>query len=307
MIVVFGSINVDLVFRIDALPQSGETVLTEACAVHPGGKGANTAVAAARAGGRTAMVGRVGRDRFAEHALSIMRAQGVELTWLGESGRPTGCASIWVDRLGENAIVVASGANRDVDAGQVPDSLLGDGTLVALQMEVAPAENWSLIARAKAVGARVLLNLAPARRVPVNALKDVDILVVNQSEAMALAGFLDLAADRPLDIARTLAETYCLTCVVTLGPDGAVACSPSAGWRVLALPVVAVDTTGAGDAFCGGLAAALDMGMDIETALRYASVGAGIACTVEGAQPGMPDREAVAARLRDLPDSRRLW
>jgi len=307
VIVVFGSINVDLVFRIDALPRAGETILTESCSVHPGGKGANTAVAAARTGCKTVMVGRVGRDRLAEQALSVMRAAGVALDWVDESERPTGCASICVDQRGENAIVVASGANRDVGAGQVPDSLLGDGTLVALQMEVAPAENWALVARAKAAGARVLLNLAPACGVPADALSDVDVLVVNQAEALALAAFLRMAGNDPLDTARSLAENHGLTCVVTLGREGALACDPGAGWRIPALPVDAVDTTGAGDAFCGGLAAALDRNMDIETALRHAAVGAGIACTVEGAQHGMPDAGSVAARLHDLPDLRRLW
>lgn len=306
MIVVFGSINVDLVFRVDALPRAGETALTESCTIHPGGKGANTAVAAARAGGETAMVGRVGRDRFAEHALSAMRASGVGLSCVGESQRPTGCASIWIDRLGENAIVVGSGANRDVAASQVPDSLLGGGTLVALQMEVPPAENWSLVHRAKHAGARVLLNLAPAQPVPMHTLNEVDVLVVNEAEALAISGFLQLPAEHPPDTARVLAGRYGMTCIVTLGRNGAVACSPGAGWRVPALPVDAVDTTGAGDAFCGGLAAALDQDMDIETALRYASVGAGIACTFEGAQAGLPGREAVAARMGDLPDLQQI-
>lgn len=307
MIVVFGSINVDLLFRVDTLPRPGETVLTESCVTLPGGKGANIAVAAARAGGKTVMVGQVGRDRFAEHALSVMRTSGVGLTWVGESQRPTGCAAIWVDRLGDNAIVVASGANRDVAASQVPNSLLGDGTLLTLQMEIPPAQNWALLERAKATGTRVLLNLAPAHPVSAQTLEQVDVLVVNRPEAEALANFLGRAGINPADTARLLAERYGMTCVVTLGRDGAVACRPAAGWRIPALPVDAVDTTGAGDAFCGGLAAALDQRMNIETALRYASVGAGISCTVEGAQASLPDRESVAARLGDLPALQRLY
>ena len=306
MIVVFGSINVDLVFRVDSLPRSGETVLSELYSTHPGGKGANAAVAAARAGSETRMVGRVGGDRFAEDALRIMRDAGIGLDCVAESPRPTGCATIWVDRTGENAIVVASGANLDVAAGQVPDSLLHPRTLVALQMEVPPAENWALMEIAKTAGAKVLLNLAPAHPVPAYALKNVDVLVVNRTEMATLASSLDLDTYKPSGTARILARRYGMTCVVTLGRDGALAHGPDGEWQVPALPIDAVDTTGAGDAFCGGLAAALDRGLDMETALRYASVGAGLACTVEGAQSSLPTRKAVEAQLDNLPRVQRI-
>jgi ribokinase len=306
VIVVFGSINVDLVLRVDAFPRSGETVLSDSYRVHPGGKGANAAVAAARAGGETQMIGRVGGDLFAENALRIMRDAGVGLDCVAESQRPTGCATIWVDRRGENAIVVASGANLDVAAGQVPDSLLGDGTLVALQMEVPPAENWHLMERAKKAGARVLLNLAPAYPVPAHALDSIDVLVVNQAEAAALASSSGLKADQASDTAHRLAKRYGMTCVVTLGRDGALAFGPTGDWQIPALPIDAVDTTGAGDAFCGGLAAALDRGLDMETALRCASVGAALACTVEGAQSSLPGRKAIEARLDELPGLQRI-
>lgn len=306
MIVIFGSINVDLVFRVDTLPRSGDTVLSESYSIHPGGKGANAAVAAARAGGETRMVGRVGGDAFAESALRIMRDAGVGLDYVAESQRPTGCATISVDRRGENAIVVASGANLDVAAGQVPDSLLGGGTLVALQMEVPPTENWSLMERAKKAGARVLLNLAPAQPVPAHVLGNVDVLIVNQAEAAVLANSFGLKADQASDTAHMLAEHYGMTCIVTLGQDGALAYGPTGGRQVPALPIDAVDTTGAGDAFCGGLAAALDRGLDIEAALRYASVGAALACTIEGAQSSLPARTAVEARLDELPGVQRI-
>lgn len=307
MIVVFGSINVDLVFQVDTLPQAGATVISEACSIHPGGKGANTAVAASRAGGKTVMVGRVGRDRFGENALGIMRETGVGLDFVAQSDRPTGCASICVDRSGDNAIVVASGANLDVEASQVPDSLLGSDTLVALQMEIPAAENWSLLKRAKSAGARVLLNLAPVQPVPTHALKRVDFLVVNETEAHAIAGNLDRTNDTPIDIGRFFALEHSLTCIITLGQYGALSCGPDGVWQVPALPVKAVDTTGAGDAFCGALAAALDLRFDLETALRYASTGASIACTIEGAQTGLPDRAAITARIDDLPDLHRLY
>jgi ribokinase len=306
VIVVFGSINVDLVIRVDALPRPGETVLSESYSIHPGGKGANAAVAAARAGAETRMVGRVGRDHFAEDALRVMRDAGVGLDCVAESRRPTGCATISVDRRGENSIVVASGANLDVTADQVPDTLLGENTLIALQMEVPPAENWSLVARAKKAGARILLNLAPAYPVPQQVLNDIDVLVMNRAEAAEVAEDSGLNTDEPQDTARVLAERHGMTCIVTLGRDGALAQGPGGGRRIPALALSAIDTTGAGDAFCGGLAAALDRGLDMEAALRYASVGAGLACTVEGAQDSLPGRGAVEARLSDLPGARRL-
>ena len=211
-----------------------------------------------------------------------------------------------MDRRGENFIVVASGANLDVSADQAPEALLGESTLVALQMEVPPAENWLLVQRAKEAGARILLNLAPAYPVPPQVLNDIDILVMNRAEAGQIVEESGLNTDEPQDTARALAKRHGMTCIVTLGRDGALAHGPGGGWRIPALALDAVDTTGAGDAFCGGLAAALDRGLDMETALRYASAGAGLACTVEGAQDSLPGREAVEARLPDLPAARRL-
>ena len=136
MIVVFGSVNVDLVFRVEALPAPGETVLTDAYAVHPGGKGANQAVAAARAGGTVAMVGSVGPDGFGERAREALAAAGVDLRFVSLSEHPTGCAAIGVDGQGRNAITVASGANLDAAHESVPDEFLAPGTVVLLQNEI---------------------------------------------------------------------------------------------------------------------------------------------------------------------------
>lgn len=139
MITVFGSINVDMVMRVDALPRPGETVLCPDFLLVPGGKGANQALAAARAGVAVRMVGRVGCDTLAETALSLLRREGVDLSAVSESDLSTCCATVWVDRNGENAIVVASGANRDVCADQLDDNLLGAGDWLMLQMEVPPS------------------------------------------------------------------------------------------------------------------------------------------------------------------------
>lgn len=306
MIVVFGSINIDMVIQVDGLPRPGETVLSQSYALHPGGKGANTAVAAARGGAATKLFGRVGDDSFAEPALAALRGSGVDVDGVQSSVRPTGCATIWVDGAGENSIVVASGANLDARAEQVPDVALGPDTIVALQMEVPPAENWSLVERAKRAGARILLNAAPAGTVPEAVLRSIDFLVVNELEASAIAASVGLDAGQPTRLPRLLANRYALTCIATLGGAGALCFGPAGGFSVPALPVAPVDTTAAGDAFCGGLTAALDTGRDLTEALRYATVGAGLACTVEGAQSSLPDRRAVEAHLIELPEARKL-
>lgn len=306
MIVVFGSINIDMVIQVAALPRPGETVLSAAYTLFPGGKGGNTALAAARAGASTRLFGRIGDDGFADDALAMLRAGGVDLKGVLRSARPTGCATIWVDGGGENAIVVAGGANRDSRADQIPVAALSPETIVMLQMEVPAGENWRLVKRAKDAGARVLLNLAPAGMVPETILRLLDFVVVNELEAVALAADIGLDADRPSLVPRQLADRYGLTCIVTLGGAGALSFGPDGGFAVPALPVAPVDTTAAGDAFCGGFAAALDRGLPLETALRHASVGAGIACTLAGAQSSLPDAAAIAARLGDLPQTRKL-
>ncbi len=306
MIVVFGSINIDLVIQVDGLPRSGETVLSDAYNLYPGGKGANTAVAAARAGAATRLFGRVGADGFAEQAMSMLREAGVNLDGVEISERPTGCATICVDSGGENSIVVASGANLDARAAQVPDSVLGPETLVALQMEVPASENWTMVERAKSAGARVLLNLAPAGMVPASVLQSVDYLIANEIEAATLANEVGLDAAQPTRVPRKLAERYGLTCIVTLGGAGALAFSPEGGYSVPAMPIAPIDTTAAGDAFCGCLAAALDNGSDLQDALRHASTGAGLACRVEGAQSSLPSKQAIEENLAALPQCRRL-
>jgi len=306
VIVIFGSINIDVVIQVDSLPRPGQTVLSDVYNLYPGGKGANTAVAAARAGASTYFFGQVGPDSFADRALTLLREAGVELEGVAISKRPTGAATIWVDAGGENSIVVASGANLDARADQVPDAALGPDTLVSLQMEVPVAENWAIIERAKAAGARVLLNLAPAGMVPETVLRSIDYLVTNEIEAAMLAGELGLDSDQPTRVPRLLAQRYGLNCIVTLGGAGALAFGPDGGYSIPALPIAPVDTTAAGDAFCGVLAAALDKGSGLYDALRRASVGAGLACRIKGSQSSLPGNEAIEESLADLPEGRRL-
>ena len=300
MIVVFGSLNIDLLFRVGRLPQPGETVLTAGYATEPGGKGMNQAIAAARAGARVAMVGCVGRDGFADTVLSRLAAEGVDPTGVRRVEAPTGCAAIAVDDGGGNAIVVASGANLAATADMVPDALLDPANLLLLQMEVPPEENWRLLRRARSAGMRTLLNLAPFRLVPAASLPAIGILVLNEIEATQVAAHL---GQRPLsldDAAAALARQCGGACVVTLGADGALAAERDRLWRTPALPVTAVDTTGAGDAFVGAMAAALDGGEALPDAMRWGAVAGALACTAVGAQASLPDAATIRAALPRL-------
>lgn len=288
MIVVFGSINIDLIVPVTHLPVPGETVLGGDYKIAPGGKGANQALAARHAGADVTMIGAVGRDGFAEAALSLLRRDGVDLSFVATTSRPTGCATIAVDKKGENLIAVASCANLEVVATQVPDRLLGPETTLVLQREVPIAENAMLIRRARAKGARIVLSLAPTGPIAPARLEDIDILIANENEAAALDA----------DAVRQLRQAL----VVTRGAAGAEAHLPD-GSRIAmpALPIVAVDSTGAGDTFAGVLAVGLDQGLELTGALRRASVAAALACLAVGAQSAMPDRAAIDAAVARLP------
>ena len=301
MITVFGSVNVDMVMRVAALPEPGETVLCPEYLLVPGGKGANQALAAARAGAKVRMAGRVGRDTFADVALSLLKEDGVDLGGIETSDRPTCCAAVWVDESGENAIVVASGANLDASAEQLAAAMPGAGDWLVLQMEVPHDENWAAIRHARAHGAKVMLSVAPAAPVPEAVLAGVDILLVNAVEGRSVAQAIGLASDAPGDIVTALAQRFGMTCVMTLGSQGALAMAPDEGFRVPPLPAQVVDTTAAGDAFAGILAGALDAGQSLQDALRRASAGAGLACQTVGAQPSLPHAAAIEAALPTLP------
>src|SRR5271165_4050186 len=274
MIVVFGSINLDLIFALPAIPRAGETLLGEQVRIEPGGKGANQAVAAARDGGTVLLAGAVGRDALAKDALALLREARVDLTRVVPTGSTTGCAGIAVDPQGRNAISVGSGANLLAREAQIEDALLTPATTLLLQMECDPGETAALIRRARAAGSRILLNLAPAGRLDPDALRLVDLLVVNESEAAWLGGQHGTAAD-----AQALSAALGVTIVRTLGERGAELAEGGRTRLVPAYPVTAVDTTAAGDCFMGVLAAPIDRGAALPDALRRASVAAALACT----------------------------
>jgi ribokinase len=291
-VVVFGSANADLVFAVPQLPAPGVTVLGEGVRSFPGGKGANQAVAAAKDGATTIFAGCVGRDAFADVATSALRDAGVDLARLAVVDQPTGCASICVDPEARNQIAVAPGANMSARADQVEDAALHPGVVVLLQMEVPPAEVAALVARAKARGARVVLNLAPPGELPVETLRALDLLVVNEHEAAVLAARLGCDAT-----AAALRGALAVDVAVTLGEAGVQAATAAGEVALPAFPVTPVDTTGAGDCWCGVLCAGLDRGLPLREAMRRASAAAAIACTRPGAAASMPAAAETDALL----------
>ena len=303
MIVVFGSINVDLITPVPNLPARGETVLGRDYTVVQGGKGANQALAAARgaqAGRRVAMVGTVGTDAWGSFALERLQEAGVDLTGIARGRARTACGFISVDPKGQTLITVAPGANKETRAAQL-DALkpaLTQSDWLVLQMEVPLEENWRALKTAKRAGARTLLNLAPAMPVEEAVLHDLDILVVNEPEAEALAAGLKIDAAEYEEVARAVAHRFRLGCIVTLGERGSIAVDAAgATLRAQALPVSVADTTGAGDAYVGYLTAALDAGAPLADAMRYASAGASLSCEIIGAQTAYRPRDDVRVRM----------
>jgi ribokinase len=297
MIVVFGSLNMDLIVPVPHLPRPGETVLSPSHAKATGGKGANQAVAAARAGGEVVMVGCLGRDGFGDELLEIVSAEGVDTSLIEHVDAPTGIAVVTVADDGENQIIVASGANMAPVHDMVDDALLADCSTVLLQMETPLREVFTLTGRAKKAGKRVILNAAPAGPIMPETL---DLLIVNEGEADVVAAEIGLEERGARRVAERLAQSHGLTTIVTLGPAGAVAIGPKERWQIGSLAIQPVDTVGAGDAFCGTLAAALDNGLNLPDALRCGAVAGALASLEHGAMPSLPDADAIDARLNDL-------
>ena len=285
-VAVVGSINLDLVARASQLPRPGETVTGARLERHPGGKGANQALAARRLGARVAMIGCVGDDVEASRALRLLRADGVDVQGCTiDRARPTGIAFIMVDDAGENQIVVASGANVAADLGGADQATVERADVLLCQLEI-PVE-----AVARAVSAArgfVCLNLAPAcSALPAAVLARADLIVVNEVEG---------------ETARDLLAEYAGLIATTLGARGAVLHRASIEIaRAAPPPVEPVDTTGAGDAFTAALALALAAGRAPLAAIELACAAGALATTVSGAQPGMPSANALATLLGRAP------
>jgi ribokinase len=225
MIIVFGSLNIDMVMPVGHFPKPGETVLCVADYLsHPGGKGSNQAVAAARGGAKVAVVGKIGDDSFGRRCINNLKNQSIWASGIGVSeNRPTGCATIAVDSNGANISMVAPGANLEATADQVPDEVLTPRNIVLAQLEVPSQETFSVLERARAGGATTILNASPAGNMTREGLKNIDYLLVNEVEAHQLAHNLGIAETDPRLIAKALAQMGKLTCIITLESKGSVA------------------------------------------------------------------------------------
>ena len=299
-VTVVGSLNEDVLVRVHRLPGRGETVVGRETVLAPGGKGANQAAAAGRLGGRVAMVGRVGDDPAADRQLAALTGAGVDVSAVARTtAAPTGSATIPVEEAsGENLIVVVPGANAELRPGDVDVAAVRDAQVVLLQLEV-PLETVQA-ATAVATGT-VVLTPAPPQPLPADLLARVDVLVPNEHELVQLAEAPpgDRTPGELAALARTLTGG---TVVVTLGARGALLV-PDDGPALLQppLPVRPVDTTGAGDAFCGALAVALAAGTAPAEAVATAVTAAALSTTGPGARDALPDAAAVAAARSGLP------
>lgn len=288
-----GSANVDLVHAVERLPAPGETVLARDVSRHPGGKGLNQAVTAARQGAPTRLVAALGDDEGAELLLTTMTTAGVVADRVRRVPGPTGSALITVDAAGENTIVVAAGANETLTGLRQEERRAVEGAAVlVVQLEIPVETVAAAVTVASTAGVTTVLNAAPAAQLPDEVLTAVDVLVVNQVEASTLAaGVPDASA-----AGRSLLDR-CRAVVVTLGADGAVVLvRDQAEQRVPAVPADVVDTTGAGDSFVGALAARLAAGDALATAVEVAVVAGALAVETAGAVPSIPTAEQVRAR-----------
>ncbi|MCY3748059.1 MAG: ribokinase [Chloroflexi bacterium] len=296
-IAVVGSINQDIVIRVPQIPRPGETVHHGRLARYAGGKGANQAVAAARAGASVSMLGAVGPDAAGDDLLRGLTAQRVDTTHVARVGSAaTGTALIAVDDTGANSIAVAEGANFQIDPAAVASAVAGIQPVAVIGQREVPDDVTNAAFGTAPPGLRVL-NVSPVDEDVAIDLGQVDIAVVNEIEAAQLTG--DSSADDPEGLARALAMQSHRGCVVTLGGDGLVAHVDGHTHVQPAFPTTVVDTTGAGDAFCGVFTAALVAGRSVETALRWGQAAGALAAGTPGAQPSMP----IADDIRRLAEA----
>ncbi|MGO9872544.1 MAG: ribokinase [Acidimicrobiia bacterium] len=299
-VIVIGSINMDIVASAARHPKLGETVQGSSLQFIPGGKGANQAVAAARAGAETALIGSVGDDRFAGQLTSFLDGAGVSISAVRVvAGAPTGAALIIVDANGENSIVVVSGANGHLDAADVDSVRVERDDIVVAQLEVPTSTVVAAFERARAQGATTVLNPTPAQAMIGELDHLVDVLVVNENELNTLAGSVITATSTVGEIRAALSVlggARGRTTVATLGARGAVAVTGDRLVEVAGQAVEAVDTTGAGDCFVGALAARLAAGTSLVAALEFANVAASICVERVGAGPSMPTFDEIRER-----------
>jgi ribokinase len=300
-VVVVGSSNTDMILRLARIPGPGETLLGGDFSTAAGGKGANQAVAARRAGGRVALVARLGSDSLGDEALARFRREGLDVSKVVRDGsEPSGVALIFVGSDGENSIGVAGGSNQRLSPADVSAAraLIARAQVLLLQLETPLASVEAAARLARRLRVEVVLNPAPARPLPRSLLRNVSILTPNEHEAALLTGVKVTGAASAAAAARILIRRGVATVIVTLGAAGALVATRAGSRLVTGFRVRAVDTTAAGDVFNGALAVRLAEGAALEDAVRFAHAAAAISVTRLGAQPSIPTRREILRLLR---------
>jgi ribokinase len=298
-IVVVGSSNTDMILKLDRIPKPGETLLGGEFLTAAGGKGANQAVAAAKAGGAVKLVARVGKDMFGERAVAGFMDSGINVDYVQYDKSASGVALIFVAKDGENSIGVGGGANAKLSPADVrrAKGAFADADVVIMQLETPLETVQAAVDLAAASGARVILNPAPAQALPDKLLKKVSILTPNETEAELLTGVKvtdEASCTRAADI---LLGKGIKTVIITLGARGSFVATASSSELILGFKVNPVDTTAAGDTFNGALAVALAEGSSMPDAVRFANAAGAISVTRMGAQPSAPKRSEIEKLL----------
>ena len=300
-IVVVGSSNTDMIIKLDRIPRPGETILGGAFVTAAGGKGANQAVGAARAGGQVTFIARVGQDMFGDQAVAGFATDGINVDHVSrDKTNPSGVALIFVAKDGENSIAVAGGANAKLSPADVrkAKAAFADASVLVMQLET-PLESVQAAADlAVKDGVRVILNPAPAQPLPDKLLKCVSILTPNETEAELLTGIAVTDTASAAVAAAKLRARGVQTVIITLGARGSFVATESGGQLVSGFKVEAVDTTAAGDIFNGALAVALAEGKPLDQAVRFGHAAAAISVTRLGAQPSAPTRREIEKFLK---------
>jgi len=301
-VLVFGSLNLDLVTYADKLPAIGETIVGEKLLKFPGGKGLNQAIAARRAGSEVLMVGSIGNDADGDYLFDILKSENIDPKFITKTSEQTGIAVIEVSKSAENRIIIIAGANSKTRFSNEVLTSSPSVNVSLAQLETPIAEVAKFIHESKAAGKITILNPAPIQKLDQQLLQDTDYLIANETEASFLIGSAveHLSKDEALTIARQLQKNGSKKVIITLGEQGSVYLDQEKELFTPANKVKAVDTTAAGDAFCGAFATAISENKPVEYALKFASAAGGLAATKAGAVPSLPTQQEILSMFTSL-------
>jgi ribokinase len=301
-VLVFGSLNLDLVTYADKLPAIGETIVGEKLLKFPGGKGLNQAIAARRAGSEVLMVGSIGNDADGDYLFDILKSENIDPKFITKTSEQTGIAVIEVSKSAENRIIIIAGANSKTRFSNEVLTSSPSVTVSLAQLETPIAEVAKFIHESKAAGKITILNPAPIQKLDQQLLQDTDYLIANETEASFLIGSAveHLSKDEAVTIARQLQKKGSKKVIITLGEQGSVYLDQEKELFTPAYKVKAVDTTAAGDAFCGAFATAISENKPVEYALKFASAAGGLAATKAGAVPSLPTQQEILSMFTSL-------